>query len=347
MAGHTRIHWASVLTGALFCLIAGFGGLSCQAEDHQTPEWGADESSAATSEVVSLPRAAEVPKATQVSVRGGNPGDLRFMTYNVENWLTMERRVDDQTVRAAKPEKEKQAVIAMIVKHRPDVLGVVEIGEAVDVADLQKRLAAAGWEMPFKSHRDLRSSPRNVLLLSKYPIVCEDKPEQEEYRIDAGYRRMQRLIVDATVDRGGDRFRFIGVHLKSKREVQDGDQEQMRQQEARLLRRHVSAILKEDAAAPLVVFGDFNDTRNSTAMKQVVGAYRSPEYLWLVPARDSRGHSWTHYWDYQDVYSRFDYVGVSAGLKSRTDFKGSYIVDDDGWNAASDHRPVVVLFRSR
>ena len=58
----------------------------------------------------------------------------------------------------------------------------------------------------------------------------------------------QRGILDATLQVTPDyQLRLIGIHLKSRREVEEGDQAVMRRHEAVLLREHVEAILE---AAP-------------------------------------------------------------------------------------------------
>ena len=119
----------------------------------------------------------------------------------------------------------------------------------------------------------------------------------------------------------------------------------MRVSEARLLRRHVDSILAADPEARLVVYGDFNDTRPTATIKTVTGAYDSPGYLTAVPFKDSRGHSWTHYWRPHDIYSRIDFLMVTRPLRSELDFKASYIVDDPEWLDASDHRAVLAIFR--
>ena len=105
-------------------------------------------------------------------------------------------------------------------------------------------------------------------------------------------------------------MRFLGVHLKSKREIAEGDQELIRRNEAYLLRKHADAIMADDPEVLLCVYGDLNDTRRTTAVRSVKGPYGSPRFLEDLMIRDSRGMLWTHYWDYQHVYSRFDYVLV-------------------------------------
>jgi len=49
-------------------------------------------------------------------------------------------------------------------------------------------------------------------------------------------------------------------------------------QEDRLL-----AILKSDADARLIVYGDFNDTRPTPTCKIITGSYNDPGYLTALP----------------------------------------------------------------
>ena len=95
------------------------------------------------------------------------------MAYNVENWLTMERDGKERS----KPEKEKAAVVRLIVEHRPEVLGVCEIGDKKDVLDLQARLKASGWEMKHLSYDDDSHAFRRLALLSRHPIVTSTQAQ--------------------------------------------------------------------------------------------------------------------------------------------------------------------------
>jgi endonuclease/exonuclease/phosphatase family metal-dependent hydrolase len=94
-----------------------------------------------------------------------------------------------------------------------------------------------------------------------------------------------------------------------------------------------------------VVFGDLNDTRSSPAIKELTGKYKSETYLTPIPAKDRQGHAWTYYWDLHDIYSRIDFIMVSKGLRDDVDFTASKIIDDSDWQNASDHRPVLGIFR--
>jgi len=118
----------------------------------------------------------------------------------------------------------------------------------------------------------------------------------------------------------------------------------MRVHEARLLRRHVDALLQADPEARLVVYGDFNDTRPTKTFKTVTGSYNDPGYLTALPLKDSRGHSWTHHWGLHDIYSRIDFITVSRALRPEVDFRASHIIDMPGWEKASDHRALIAIF---
>src|SRR2546430_4302639 len=52
---------------------------------------------------------------------------------------------------------------------------------------------------------------------------------------------------------------FLAAHLKSRREVPEADEAELREQEAIVLRGIIDARLKANPAANLIVLGDFND----------------------------------------------------------------------------------------
>jgi len=309
-----------------------------------TPEWEATpavEAAAVPNQPVSAAMAAR-PAATATRDFQG----LRFIAYNVENWLTMERRVNGEPVAGrGKPESEKAAVVALLVRHSPDVAGIAEIGTRDDLAELQARLKAAGLDLPHLHHAGGSDPVRHLGLLSRFPITATAVPAETGYRLEGKAYAIKRGILDATVEVGGRPYRFIGAHLKSKLEVEGGDQEMMRRAEARLLRRHLDAIFASDPAARLVVYGDFNDTRPTNTIRAIIGSRHSPGHLTAIPAKDSRGHSWTHFWEFHEIYSRIDYVTVSRALKPEIDFAASLVIDDPEWADASDHRPVLAVFR--
>lgn len=272
-------------------------------------------------------------------------GRLRFIAYNVENWLTMDRYVDNKILKnSPKPESEKQAVVKLLVGNTPDVVGFCEIGEASDLAEIQASLKAAGLDLPHSHYTGGSDPVRHLGLLSRFPITSTAKPAETDFRLRGQTFGMNRGILDATIKARGKSYRFVGVHLKSKRQIEQADQEEMRVHEARLLRRHVDALLQAEPQARLIVYGDFNDTRPTKTFKTVTGSFNDPGYLTALPLKDSRGHAWTHHWSLHDIYSRIDFITVSRALRPEVDFRVSRIIDDPAWEKASDHRPLIAIF---
>ena len=352
---------ATLLVQAIFCALALLAATSCgkksgtpdwdtpqisevaspaalPAPEEATPEAAADEAPAEPA--VTTPPAVAPPPAEPTTA------GLRFITYNVENWLTMDRFVEGKTLKGApKPDKEKNAVIGILTRNAPDVIGFCEIGTAADLAEIQEMLKAAGLDLPNSHYTGGSDLVRHLGLLSKFPIKSTAKPAETEYQLNGQTFGINRGILDASIDARGKSYRFVGVHLKSKRDSEQGDQEAIRLNEARLLRRHVDSIFTTDPEARLIVYGDFNETRSMAPIKTITGKYNDPTYLTAVPVKDSHQETWTHFWAINDVYSRFDFVMISKAMKKETDFKASRIIDDAEWIDASDHRPVMALFK--
>jgi endonuclease/exonuclease/phosphatase family metal-dependent hydrolase len=325
--------------------------LSCKDQDRSEDWAGHPKSETPAVAVAAAPVAAPKPVTPVAAdpVADADPleqGTVRFICYNVENWLTMDRYVDGKNLKGSpKPEKEKLAIAELLADAKPDILGISEIGDEEDVKDLQAYLEKAGHPMPH-AHLNRGADPtRSLALLSRYPIVKTVSRDNLTYRSKGRDYAMQRGIHDASVETPAGAFRFLGLHLKSKRETDEGDQEDMRLNEAHLMRREIDAILSEDPEARLVVYGDLNDTRQSPTVRTIHGGGKNPKSLLMIALKDSRGHYWTHHWAFQDVYSRIDYVMVSGALRNSIDWDRCKIIDNDAVAAASDHRPLLVILK--
>lgn len=359
--------------GAFFCAVALLASSACNKKG-STPDWdtpGAKTPATAaeteiapaesvavlpapppvrvTSEMLPETETSEVPEVAENASpipEGAASEGLRFITYNVQNWLTMDRYVDHKALKGApKPDNEKQSVVKILARHSPDVIGLCEIGQATDLAEIQERLKAAGLDLPHSQYVGGSDPVRHLGLLSRFPITSTAKPAEVEYQLAGQTFAINRGILDVTLQARGKSYRFVGVHLKSKRDSEQGDQEAIRLNEARLLRRHVDSILKENAEVRLIVYGDCNDTRATPAIKTITGNYNDPDYLTAIPAKDSRQDAWTHYWALHDIYSRIDFILVSKGIRKDVNFGAARIIDDAEWNKASDHRAVMAIFK--
>lgn len=329
----------------------------CNEKSH-TPEWkqpGAADEAPKVPTTQEAPPSSRTPTSQPVTqpLSNGSDEELRFLSYNIKNYLTMSRYVDGERKDRRKPAREVDALVDIIIAARPDVLGICEIGTVEDLAELQKKLIDGGLTLAHSEHAGGADTTRQLGLLSRYPIVATDSQGADGSltysSVDADNRpkefAMQRGILDATVAAGSQKIRFLGVHLKSKREVPYGHQDLMRRHEAYLLRKHADRILEKAPETLLCVYGDLNDTRRESPVRSIQGPTQSSRYLEPLHHTDSRGHVWTHYWEYQQVYSRFDYVLASRSLRPLFNQKESYIIDSPSWSKASDHRALVSIFK--
>lgn len=297
---------------------------------------------AATTPAAETPAA---PPAPAVAPESPENPRVRFIAYNVENWLTMDRYENNRPVgEGSKPEKEKQAVIDILVRHRPDIIGLSEIGTEDDLKDIQTRLKAAGLDLPHAFHTGGADEVRHLGMLSKFPFVKTTPHTDLTYQLEGKQFGMGRGVLDAVVDTPVGPVHFLGAHLKSKREIPEADQEMMRRAEAHLLRKVADGVLNENPGTLMVVYGDMNDTRQASAIRTVQGPRDGPLSLKMAWLKDRNGHTWTHHWDYQDVYSRFDYALVSTPMLDRMIWDDCKVIDDPDVANASDHRPLLVIF---
>ncbi len=334
---------ASRILGAVFCALIALTLGACDKKP-STADWSAAEKRTAVTPPTKQPT--QLKQAALEAIQVPTHGGLRFITYNVENWLTTDRYIDGKTLKGApKPDSEKQACVQILARHFPDVLGLCEVGTRDDLAEIQSLLKAAGLDLPHSHYSGGADPVRHLALLSRFPITSTAQVAEMTYQLEGQTYAINRGILDASLSANGQTYRFIGAHLKSKRDSEQGDQEDIRINEARLLRRHVDALLRENADARLIIYGDLNDTRGSPPVKLLAGKYKDPTYLTAIPAKDSRGDAWTQHWSLHDIYSRFDYIMVSHALRSEVNFPESKILDDPEWSKASDHRAVLALFK--
>ena len=291
------------------------------------------------------PAPKDTPKPPEEEPKAAHSNSIRFMAYNIENYLTMTRyKKGGVKELTSKDPREIKALVEIIVDEKPDILGICEIGTPEDLKDLQTRLKDAGLDLPHTVHAGGSDTTRRLAILSALPITANNSQDNLPFQIEGRERLMGRGILDVTIALPNGPTHFVGLHLKSKREVEDLDQAEIRLNEARLARSHCDAILAKDPNARIVVYGDMNDTRKTPPLSALMGQYRSKDYIGDVFAKDSRGDLWTHFWSYQQQYSRFDWVLVSPSVYPEVSKEHSYIADPENWNDASDHRAVVVTF---
>jgi endonuclease/exonuclease/phosphatase family metal-dependent hydrolase len=270
------------------------------------------------------------------------------MTYNLALYSFEDRDHDGQHD-DPKPEEERRALHDIILSVSPDILAVQEIGGRAAWEEFVGELKAGGLDYPFNEYLARREHSRvqaNLAVLSRFPIVSRQSHTDDTYTIkETEGISVARGFIDIDIAvRPSYSLRLLVAHLKSKVFHRLG-QTEMRRNEARLLHKHVREALKEDPACNLLVAGDLNDTYNSRAVREVLGL--SDHQLHDLRPRDHVGDTWTHRQRSQDVYSRIDYILVSEGLLPEVVPSKTRIVRSAGMLTASDHRPLVAVFRAK
>jgi endonuclease/exonuclease/phosphatase family metal-dependent hydrolase len=261
-------------------------------------------------------------------------------TYNLQNWVLMERK---GTANAPKPASEQKAVVNVLAVVKPDVLAVQEMGTTKELAELRRALKDRGLDYPHTEWIQGDDPTRHVALLSRFPIVERSSHTNDTYQLDGQPKRISRGILDARVQVNPQySFRVLVVHLKSKRQTDGGDQAVMRREEARLVRRHVEEIFKADPNENFIVTGDFNDSYSSDAIREVSGT--NSHRLVVLRPRDSKGYDTTHFWKARREFSRLDYLMLSPGMRSELVTGTPRIADPPRWLDGSDHRAVSATF---
>ena len=269
-----------------------------------------------------------------------------FAAWNVRNYMLRPVKNDEgRTLTPAKSPESIAAVVEKLRRIRPDIVGLCEIGSRSDLADLQRRLQRAGISLPHKTWVDGPDRERHLALLSRFPLEMQHDT-RTTFPLDGISQRVRRGILDVTVQIRPDfPLRILGVHLKSARVVPEYDQAAFRRAESLVLRNRIEEILGEESAQPLIVFGDFNDTKNSPVVKGVAGRAGSRKSLTILPLADRLGDQWTYRRDETDEYSRIDYIMVNQTLRRLVLRRGTGLHRDKNWFEASDHRPMILSLR--
>lgn len=274
------------------------------------------------------------------------PDRVVFAAWNVRHYLlNPPKTADGRPVVPPKSPESIEAVVATILDISPDILGLCEIGSKRDLADLQRRLRRGGLDLPHSTWVNGPDKVRHLALLSRFPLARSRHATRETFDLDGLPHHPRRGFLDTTVMVRPDfPLRVLGAHLKSRRPVPHFDQAEFRRRESLLLRQRIDGILSATPEAPLLVFGDFNDTKNSAVLGTLLGRRGTPTALTAIPLADRHGDQWTYHWAETDEYSRIDFILVNHILRPLVQRGGTRVHRTRSWARASDHRPLVATF---
>lgn len=273
-------------------------------------------------------------------------------TYNLENYL-------DEAAGARHPKSDaaKEKIRQMIRAMKPDVLALEEIGSTNSLLELRSSLKAEGLNYPHWSHVAGFDTNIHVAVLSRFPFLACRPHTNEGFLLNGRRFRVSRGFAEVDVQVNAEyKFTLIAAHLKSRREVPQADEADLREQEAALLREIIDARLGADPNLNLVVLGDFNDLKDSKPIRTIIGRgkhalidTRPAEKIGEAPPAlngpaVSRNITWTYYFGKEDTYSRIDYLLISHGMAREWMPAATYVLALPGWGVASDHRPIIAGF---
>jgi endonuclease/exonuclease/phosphatase family metal-dependent hydrolase len=278
---------------------------------------------------------------------------FRVATYNVENYLDQPTESRHFVKSAEAKAKVRESIEAM----KPDVLALEEMGTTNALLELRASLKNDGCDFPFWEHIQSFDTNIHVAVLSKFPIVARHSHTNDIFLLDGKRFRVSRGFAEVEIKVATNfTFTLIAAHLKSKLSDSSADPNEQRFEEAKILRGIVDEHFKANPNSKLIVLGDFNDTKNSDAIKEIIGRGKlklfdtrpaekngdsaSAENTYHEP----RNISWTYFYGADDTYSRIDYILLSPAMKRDWLPDENFIPKISNWGAGSDHRPIVTGF---
>lgn len=272
-----------------------------------------------------------------------NPNEYSLLCFNLKHYSLEDRDRDGQR-NDPKPIESRAAVAEIIACANPDILVLQEIGGPTIFAELRQRLAREGIEYGHIEY--LRASPHdnNIAVLTRFPITASQSHTNDTYSIGDAELRVARGIIDIDLEIAADtRVKLMATHLKSKVYHPLG-QTEMRRNEARILGQHIGQALRNKPDLKLIVAGDLNDLPTSGAVREIIG--RGPDGLVDLRPCDESGDAWTHRQIDDDIHQRIDYILISRTLADAIDKDKTRIIDIPATRIASDHRPLLAVFRT-
>jgi endonuclease/exonuclease/phosphatase family metal-dependent hydrolase len=279
---------------------------------------------------------------------------FRVATYNVESYL------DEATqTRYVKSPESKAKVRESIIALKPDVLALEEMGGLSALTELRESLKVAGLDLPYWEHITGADTNIHLAILSKFPITASRSHTNENFLLSGRRFRVGRGFAEIDLQINTNySLTVLAAHLKSRRIVPEADENELRLEEAKLLREKIEARFAENPNVNLVVLGDFNDSKDSLSTKAVIGrgkyklvdtrpAERNGDNTPRAnPASDPRNITWTHHFGKEDTYSRIDFILASSGLAREWITSETYVLSIPNWGVGSDHRPILATFEA-
>lgn len=270
---------------------------------------------------------------------------FKLVSYNVENYNLADRLTPDGFKKNyPKPESEKAALREILKIMGADVLVLQEMGGADFQKELQRDLKAEGCNYPYAALVSGPDEDRHVAALSKTPFKRVVEHRDLPFIYFGRLEKVKRGLLEIAYDTPRGELAIFVVHLKSKfTDREDDPQSALRRLgESEAVRDRVLARVSQTHSAMFVLIGDMNDTRDSPVLKMLTRRGHSV-LTEPLPATDTRGETWTHYYRKEDSYSRIDFALAAPGLLKSGSVSAT-LCDHPLTLVASDHRPLMLTF---
>ena len=270
---------------------------------------------------------------------------LRVATYNLENYLEMDRTVAEVwRPDYPKPEAEKQIIREVIHQAGADILLVQELGSSAYLEELRLDLASEGLLYKYALHLAAADTSRQIGVLSRIApseVVRHTDLEFKYFGEPAPvWRGLLEVIFEAE---SGTGFSLFGLHLKSRWTTDERDPQarEYRTRSAEACRDRVIERTVERGELRYLIAGDFNDHPSSSAFRRF---YQRGDLKLgsLLRAEDSRGELWTYFYAREVTYQLIDSMVLSPELMPHVKGGRGGIIDHPQALEGSDHRLVYV-----
>jgi endonuclease/exonuclease/phosphatase family metal-dependent hydrolase len=275
---------------------------------------------------------------------------FRVATYNVQNYLE-----SPIGTRPAKTDAARAKIRESIRAAKADVIALQEIGGTNALRELRASLKREGCDYPHWEHISAWDTNIQVAVLSKFPITARRPHTNDSFLLFGKRHYVKRGFAEVDIQVSGSyKFTLLTAHLKSKLTAWDADEQELRDEEAAILREKLEAILGAEPNANVVVAGDLNDTRDSKPVRTIIAAGRKHALIDTRPAEQNGDDqpnnnprypppqvTWTHYYGVKDQFSRIDYILLSRGMAREWASNETFVMKIPNWGVGSDHRPIV------
>ncbi|MDQ8203069.1 endonuclease/exonuclease/phosphatase family protein [Pelagicoccus sp. SDUM812003] len=271
---------------------------------------------------------------------------LRVATYNLRNYLSMDRLVEGRyRLDYPKREIEKAVVRETILALEADVLAVQEVGSQDFLRELREDLARDGLvyhgmalvrgEDQSRMVGALWREDRGFSVESLEHVDLDFTIFGEASRVKRGMLELRVRIASTDQE-----LALFALHLKSKYTDDERDPQSSlrRAGEAQAARDRILRRCSEPSRNMFVIAGDLNDGPHSSAVRR----FLSKGEVQISRLQDHSDHQkqiWTHFYEKGAEYSRIDYLLVSPGLEAVAVLNGGVYWHEDFFRG-SDHRPV-------